>query len=96
MYYVILKKWYKMINNDMLDNVEDFLSYIKLEKKLSKNTFYNYYLDLIDFVEYLKNNDINDLNDVLETTIVNYLEYLKENKKLNTRSIELLEIFLNT
>ena len=88
MYYVILKKWYKMINNDMLDNVEDFLSYVKLEKKLSKNTFYNYDLDLKDFVKYLKNNDINDLNDVLETTIVNYLEYLKENKKLNTRSIE--------
>ena len=41
------------MNNDTKDKleilIEDYLSYIKLEKKLSKNTILNYKLDLDNY-----------------------------------------------
>ena len=50
------------MNNDTKDKleilIEDYLSYIKLEKKLSKNTILNYKLDLDNYQVYLKKNRI--------------------------------------
>ena len=69
----------------MKDNIDDFLSYITLEKKLSNNTIDNYKLDLNDYLLYLNTNKINKID---EQTIINYLSYLSNVKRLNARSIK--------
>ena len=70
----------------MDDDIKEFITYIKLEKKLSQNTIDNYKLDLIDYVNYLKKNNIEDIQDVSINDINNYLKELSINK-LNPRSI---------
>ena len=69
----------------MQDDINDYLNYILLEKRLSSNTKESYEYDLACFNEYFKNKDIDNIN---ENDIVNYLEYLKTEKKLTARSIE--------
>ena len=70
----------------MMTEIKEYLTYIKLEKKLSKNTIINYEFDLDSYAKYLENNKIIDVNDI---TIDNINEYLKELSKngLNSRSI---------
>lgn len=72
----------------MQDNINDYLSYIQFEKKLSKNTYDNYSFDLKTFTDYLKIIKVFDIKNVNEQNITDYLKYLKEEKQLNSRSIE--------
>ena len=78
------------MNNDTKDKleilIEDYLSYIKLEKKLSKNTVLNYKLDLDNYQVYLKKNRITNPNNITLNDINTYLKYLKDNK-LDARTI---------
>ena len=78
------------MNNDTKDKleilIEDYLSYIKLEKKLSKNTILNYKLDLDNYQVYLKKNRITNPNNITLNDINTYLKYLKNNK-LDARTI---------
>ena len=69
----------------MEDAINDYLNYILLEKRLSKNTYDSYAFDLECFREYFKDTKITNIK---ESDIVNYLGYLKETKKLTSRSIE--------
>ena len=69
----------------MQDYIDDYLNYILLEKRLSKNTYDSYAFDLQCFSNFFNNKKINDID---EKDIINYLEYLKEEKKLTSRSIE--------
>ena len=66
--------------------IDEYLSYIKLEKKLSFNTITNYKLDLENYLNYLNSIGINNLDDVSLEIIDRYLVYLNE-KGLNSRSI---------
>lgn len=70
----------------MKDDIEDYLSYIKLEKKLSLNTINNYELDLMDYMHYLNKLGIDNLSIVNIKTIDNYLIFLNK-KGLKPRSI---------
>ena len=70
----------------MEDNVKDYLSYIKFEKKLSKNTCENYLLDLISYINYLKSIKITNLNQVSLNDINNYLKKLSKDG-LSSKSI---------
>ena len=65
--------------------ISDYLNYILLEKRLSKNTYDSYSFDLECFKDYFKNKEIDNIK---EEDIIKYLEYLRVNKKLNSRSIE--------
>ena len=65
--------------------IDDYLNYILLEKRLSKNTYDSYKFDLECFYNYFNNQDIQSIN---EKDITNYLEYLQKEKKLTPRSIE--------
>lgn len=69
----------------MNDNIEDYLNYILMEKRLSKNTEDSYKFDLECFKEYFKERSVNDIQ---ESDLLDYLEYLKNTKKLTARSIE--------
>ena len=66
--------------------IDEYLTYIKLEKKLSKNTIDNYKLDLVNYIEYLNKNNIVDLNKITIEDINNYLYNLNKSG-LNARSI---------
>lgn len=69
----------------MQEKINDYLDYIKLEKRLSVNTFESYKFDLECFKKYFNNKE---LINIKENDIVKYLEYLKEEHKLSERSIE--------
>ena len=69
----------------MDENIEDYLNYLLLEKRLSDNTKESYKFDLVCFNDYFKDKDIKDLK---ENDLINYLKYLKEDKNLSSRSIE--------
>lgn len=71
----------------MKDYIEDYLNYIKFEKKLSDNTYNSYKFDLIEFNNYIELNKLN-INSLIEKDLNDYLKYLNEIKKLNTKSIE--------
>lgn len=71
-----------------MEEIEEYLSYIKFEKKLTGNTYESYKLDLITFTKYLNENHIMKFDVLSENDIILYLKYLRENKKLNSRSIE--------
>jgi len=72
----------------MIECINDYLSYIKFEKKLSKNTYDNYKLDLDSFTNHLSKIKINTFNELKENDIIEYLKYLSKDKHLNSRSIE--------
>ena len=64
---------------------DDYLDYITLEKRLSKNTKDSYEYDLECFREYFANTEINNIK---EEDISKYLMYLQKEKELSPRSIE--------
>jgi len=66
--------------------IDEYLTYIKLEKKLSQNTILNYKLDLENYKDYLSNKKILDFNDITLEIINNYLKKLSQDG-LNSRSI---------
>lgn len=70
----------------MKDNIDDYISYIKLEKKLSKNTIINYQFDLNNYYFYLKQIGIDNVNKIKLSNINEYLKKLNHDK-LNSRSI---------
>ena len=67
-------------------DIEDYLTYIKLEKKLSKNTIENYRLDLESYKLFLFKKKIDDPNKITLELINEYLNKLSKDG-LNPRSI---------
>lgn len=64
----------------MSNIVEEFIKFLKDEKRLSKNTIDSYYRDIKQFFEYIDKININ-FKDVKKSTVLNYLYNLKKNKK---------------
>lgn len=78
----------------MEKNIENFLEFIKVDKKLSKNTLESYQRDIYQYREYIKNSKI-DYAKVKQEDILKYLDYLKGlNKKVSTISRHLASIRL--
>ena len=74
--------------------IKKFLEFIKVDKKLSKNTLESYQRDILQYKEYITENNINYVN-VKNEDIINYLEYLHTiNKKSSTISRHLASIRL--
>ena len=71
---------------NMEDEIKEFITYIKLEKKLSNNTIINYELDLNNYIKYIKEHNIKSLNNITLENINDYLQELSKNK-MNPRSI---------
>ena len=75
-------------------DIKKFLEFIKVDKKLSKNTLESYQRDILQYKEYIIENNINYVN-VKNEDIINYLEYLHtRNKKSSTISKHLASIML--
>ena len=70
----------------MIIEIKEYLTYIKLEKKLSKNTITNYSFDLENYCKYLEKINIKHIDKVTIDVIKDYLKELKKSG-LNARSI---------
>ncbi len=78
----------------MNKQVESFLEFIKIEKKMSENTLQSYKRDITQFESYVLNNNINYLK-LKKDDIHTYLNYLEGlNKKPSTISRNLASIRL--
>ncbi len=68
--------------------IEEYLDYIKYERKLSSETISNYKYDLQKFCLFLKDNNINSFNDVSQENIESYLKHISSlNSKTISRNI---------
>lgn len=61
-----------------MDLFKSFISYLTVDKGLSKNSVESYYLDLKKFSEFLSDNK-KDINSFVRDDIVNYIAFLKDN-----------------
>lgn len=78
----------------MEKDIKNFLEFIKIDKKLSKNTLESYQRDVYQYKDYINENKLN-YTRVQQGDICNYLEYLKGlNKKSSTISRHLASIRL--
>src|SRR5690606_20195662 len=67
----------------MNDQLQDFLHYLIVEKRLSKNTIAAYKQDLKAYLEYLKSRNIESMQNVSREHILEHLAHLQnENKAL--------------
>ena len=66
--------------------LEEFVSYLSIERGLSKNTISSYRTDLVHFIEHLAANAMDDVDKVTRQDIMNYLLRLKE-KGISSNSI---------
>ena len=73
-------------NGNIEDYKMDYLTYIQLEKKLSKNTYLNYKLDLDKYSIYLRKNNIYNVEDINLDIVRDYLKYLNK-ANLKAKSI---------
>ncbi len=74
--------------------IKKFLEFIKVDKKLSKNTLESYQRDIYQYKEYVDENNIEYLQ-VKNEDVCKYLEYLKDiNKKSSTISRHLASLRL--
>ena len=72
----------------------DYIDYIKYEKKLSEETIKNYKYDLKKYIEYIKENNITDINKIKTKDIENYLKHLRNlNSKTISRKITSINNF---
>ena len=78
----------------MEKDIIQFLEFIKIDKKLSKNTLESYQRDIYQYREYVNTEKINYI-DATNEDVCKYLEYLKTlNKKASTISRHLASIRL--
>ena len=67
-------------------DIKKFLEFIKVDKKLSKNTLESYQRDILQYKEYITENNINYVN-VKNEDIINYLEYLHTINKKSSKEL---------
>ena len=72
--------------NEFLERIEDFITYLRIDKKYSENTIESYYHDLMKYYDYNKNILKKDLGTIKKKEISSYLKYLNKSG-LDQRSI---------
>ena len=73
-------------------NIEDYLNYLKYERKLSNNTYLSYRYDLIKITRYFNNADITYLKD---DDLRDFFYKIKENSKSKSHYLTVLKSFYN-
>lgn len=62
----------------MLENINDFISYLKIVENKSLNTMKAYKRDLIEFSDFMQEKGIGDVQSVSKTDVLAFLEYLNQ------------------
>ena len=62
----------------MLENINDFISYLRIVENKSLNTMKAYKRDLIEFSDFMNEKGIGDVQSVSKTDILAFLEYLNQ------------------
>ncbi len=65
----------------MIQKIDEFLKYLKNNKKVSDNTLMSYKRDLCKVVEFLENNGINSFSKVTSTNLNSYMLLLEKQGK---------------
>lgn len=100
MVYIGQKLRFQFLNINFMgvNMLEDYINYIKYERKLSNETVKNYTYDLNKFNSYLKSQNIKSFSSVKTKDIENYLNILNNNSaktiSRNITSINNFYIFL--
>lgn len=68
------------INNDSLDIIKKYRSYLLTEKHLSDNSIASYILDIYKYLNYLEKEKIYDPIKIKKNNIIDYLGYLDKQK----------------
>ncbi len=76
----------------MKEFIDDYIDYLKLVKKLSQETYKNYYYDLNKFHIYLENKNIKNVNNINVDDILEYLKILSNTKDSSTVARNLTSI----
>ncbi len=66
--------------------LDEFLSYLSIERGLSKNTISSYRTDILHFIAHLEARGIKDIGEIKRQDIMKYLLYLKD-KGISSNSI---------
>lgn len=64
--------------NEFLERIEDFITYLRIDKKYSENTIESYHHDLMRYYDYNKNVLKKNLETIKKKEITSYLKYLNE------------------
>ena len=76
----------------MENYINDYIDYLKYEKKLSEETYKNYHYDLNDFQVFLKKENISDIKRITLNDIEKYIQNLNKNISSRTQSRKLSAI----
>ena len=79
----------------MKEDIQSYINYVYIEKKLSDNTKNAYETDLFDFSEFLNNKDVSKITYDDITSYINYLYDKKEKDKSIARKIVSIRTFFN-
>lgn len=58
--------------------IDEFMSFLKIERGLSINTIQSYSLDLKKYIDFLKDRKIKNIGDTTKTNIISYLIFLQK------------------
>ena len=70
----------------MEELIAQFINYLLIEKGLTKNTLYNYRIDLNQFIFFLRKIDSNHILKINSKVLINFLSFLKS-KNISRRSL---------
>lgn len=60
----------------MMESINEYLDYVKFERRLSDNTYNTYKNDLVKYSSFLKKRNITSANQISSKDIRDYIEYL--------------------
>lgn len=66
--------------------LEQFINYLLVEKGLTKNSIYNYKIDLLQFFQFLKTRQMRDITLINSDILIQYIHVLNQNN-IHSRSI---------
>ena len=79
----------------MKDEINDYINYVYIEKKLSNNTKDAYLNDLIFFDTYVNHKPINEVNKNDITSFINHLYDIKDSSKTIARKLVSIRTFFD-
>lgn len=79
----------------MKNDIEEYINYVYIEKKLSNNTKDAYLKDLIIFNDYLNNKNTKSVNKEDIISYINYLNKIKDTDKTIARKIVSIRTFFD-